>query len=644
MTIASEPNRAPGATVLAPGLTDPPLDRRAAPPIRAVRLGPSEVVVEHRAAATYLRSPHPLAAYPNKLTERLEHWARCTPDCTFIAERDVAGDWRELTYAQTLNLVRRVGQALIDRGLSSDRPLVILSGNDIEHAILGLAALYVGIAYAPISPAYSIISEDLGKLRQIIDLLTPGLVFAADGSHFGRALETVIAPHIDVAVTRKGTLQRSVTPFSELADTSATSAVDAAHHAVQLDTIAKFLFTSGSTGAPKAVINTQRMLCSNQAMIRAAMAFMQDEPPVVLDWSPWHHTAGGNHNVGLVLYNGGTFYIDEGKPTPAGIATTIRNLRDIAPTWYFNVPKGFDALVSHLRVDPLLRQNFFSRLRILFYAGAGMSRPVWDEMQQLAVDTCGERILFLTSLGATETAPMAIVCTREVDRPGHIGVPAPGVELKLVACEDKLEARLRGPNITPGYWRQDHLTAGAFDEEGFYRLGDALKFVDPSDPGRGLLFDGRLAEDFKLATGTWVRVGPLRARCIDGCAPYVRDVVFAGHDRDQVSALIFPDLEACRSVAPELPEDAPPDVVFSHLKVRAKVAELLSAIDRNTTGSSNRISRAVLLVDPPSIDRGEITDKGTINQRAVLKHRAAVVEELYTVPASPRLIVLGPEV
>ena len=426
-------------------------------------------------------------------------------------------------------------------------------------------------------------------------------------------------------------------PGNAVFDARATQpppAVDAAHAKVGPDTIAKILFTSGSTGQPKGVINTQRMLCSNQAMIRCGLAFIADEPPVLVDWPPWNHTFGGNHDFGMVLDNGGSFYIDEGKPLPGAIEATVRNLRDIAPTIHLNVPKGFEMLLPYLRSDAALRERFFSRLKVLFYAGAGLAQHVRDELQELAIATTGERIIFLSSLGSTETAPAALACTWESERTGNIGLPMRGVELKLVPAGGKLEARLKGPNITPGYWRAPKLTADAFDDEGFYKIGDALKFDDPADPAKGLMFDGRIAEDFKLATGTWVSVGPLRAQFIAHCAPLVRDVVIAGPDRNDITALVFPDLDACRALAAGLAADAPLTAVLGHAGVRDEFARRLETLARTSTGNSNCVCRAILLADPPSLDVGEVTDKGSINQRAVLAHRAALVEKLYS-PTPP---------
>ncbi len=612
----------------------------SAAPFRPVRLGPRDYLIERKPDGTiYIRSPHKLGPYVTKITERLEHWAEKAPDRVFLAQRDERGNWRKITYGETLKATRAIGEALLKRNVSAERPIVILSGNDIEHALLGLAAMYVGVPYVPISPAYSLISDDFGKLKHVFNLLTPGLVFAADGKIFERAITSVVPADMDVIVTRNPPAGRKTTLIADLLATKPTQAVDAAYAKVGPDTIAKILFTSGSTGMPKGVINSQRMWCSNQAMIQTQLVFFLDEPPVILDWSPWHHTASGNHNFGFVLYNGGTYYIDEGKPAPGAIETTVKNLHEIATNWYFTVPKGYEALLPYFRADAELRKIFFSRLKVLWFAGAALSQSVYDEMQELAQAGCGERILFLTGLGATETAPMALARMWQSKDSTNMGLPAPGVELKLVPNAGKLEARVRGPNIMPGYWREPELTAKSFDEEGFYKLGDALKFEDPNDPGAGLLFDGRVAEDFKLATGTWVSVGPLRARFLAHFEPYVRDVVIAGGDRDEIAALIFPALDAVRQFAGAA-ADAPMDKVLNEPRVMNEFRARLISLAKSATGSSNRICRAILLAELPSLDAGEMTDKGSINQRAVLSRRANLVEELYAPRPSPRVLAI----
>ncbi|MFI5012195.1 MAG: feruloyl-CoA synthase [Hyphomicrobiales bacterium] len=608
-------------------------------PMRPVRLGEAGMILDKCADGTiYARSPVPLGPYPERLTERLTHWARLAPDRVFLAQRVADDDWRRLGYGEALVLIRRIGAALLARDLSPERPIAILSDNSIEHALLGLAAMHVGIPYAPISAAYSLMSSDFGKLKQILATLTPGLVFAANGRAFSRAIAAAAPADAEIVVVEQEPEGRRATSFADLAATKATPAVEAAHARTSPDTIAKFLFTSGSTGVPKGVINTQRMLCANQEMIAAHLAFLKDEPPVLVDWLPWNHTFGGNHNTGLAIYNGGSLYIDEGKPMPGAIERTVRNLREIAPTVYFNVPRGFEALVPYFRREKALRELFFSRLRLMFYAGAGLSQHVWDDLESLALETCGERIAMITGLGSTETAPSALFTTLRASQSGAVGVPLPGVEVKLAPVGDKLEGRVRGPSITPGYWREEATTRKAFDEEGYYRFGDALLFLDEKDEMKGFRFDGRISENFKLSTGTWVTVGPLRSAFLTAFAPYAKDVVIAGHDRDEVCAPVFPDIEACRALCPDIPASGDPAAVLRHEATRAKLSRLLADFGRAAKGSSTRIARLVLLEEPASIDANEITDKGSINQRAVLARRAALVDAVYATPRPPSVI------
>ncbi|MEP7367924.1 MAG: feruloyl-CoA synthase [Acidobacteriota bacterium] len=606
-------------------------------PFRDVRFGPRDVTVSRNGAATYVRPLHALGPYPEKLTEKLEHWAATTPDRVFMSQRDAAGNWQSLTYAQFRTAARKVAQALLDRPhISQERPIAILSGNDLDHAVLGFAAYYAGVPYAPISTAYSLVSSDHGKLRHIFNLLTPGMVFVSDGAPYRKALEAVLPPDAELVIAGDPAGIRS-TPFSTLLNTAETPAVARAHDAVTPDTIAKLLFTSGSTGTPKGVINTQRMLTSNQELVRGILRFVEDEPPVICDWLPWNHTFGGNHDVGFVLYNGGSFYIDEGRPTPSGMEATVRNLHDVGPNVFLSVPKGFETLIPYLKARPDFRERFFSRVKLLYYAGAGLLQPVWDEIQQLAVETCGHKIIMFTGLGSTETAPAAMFPGKDLRQAGDIGLPAPGVELKLVPSGDKLEARLRGPGVTPGYWRQPDLTRATFDEEGFYSLGDAFQFVDPDDVSKGFRFDGRIVEDFKLSTGTFVSAGPLRAQFLVHCAPYAQDAVIGGHERDFVTVLIFPALDACRALA-QLPATASASEIIEHPAVRQKFQSLLNELAKTATGSSGRIARAILLADPPSIDLHEVTDKGSINQGAVLRNRAELVSDLYSTRPSARVI------
>ena len=570
--------------------------------VRPVRLGPSGVTVRTTPEGIhYVSANQPLGDYPVKLTDRLDYWASHAPDRTLYAKRTASGEWRRVSYAEARGLARNIGQSLVNRGLTPERPIAILSGNDIEHALLCLGAMYAGVPFAPISTGYSLLSSDFAKLRYILDLVAPGLVFASSGRKFQRAIEATLPTGAELVVTEDPL--PGATKFSDLTSTSGPyTAVP-----VDGDTIVKFLFTSGSTGMPKGVINTQRMWCSNQAQIAACLPFLTDEPPVLVDWTPWNHTFGGNHDVGLIIYNGGTLYIDDGRPVPGAFEESVRNLREIATTFFLNVPRGFECLVPYLRSDKQLRETFFSRLKLMWYAGASLSQPVWDELDALSIETTGERVLMLTGLGSTETAPFAFAPREQVERAGMVGIPAPGMDVKLVPNEGKLEARVRGPNITPGYWRQEAITRASFDEEGFYKLGDALLFVDENDPDRGFAFDGRLAEDFKLSSGTWVSVGPLRAKFIHAAAPFAKDVVVAGHDRDYVSVIIIPDREATEEF----------------------YSRVLQDLAEQSTGSSNFIARATILTEPLSLDAHEVTDKGSINQRAVLAHRAALVEDLY---------------
>jgi feruloyl-CoA synthase len=597
--------------------------------------------MERRAdGAIIVRPDEPLGSYPRVLTERLIHWARIAPDRALAAKRQADGEWRYLTYAEALQKVRGIGQALLDRGLSAERPVAILSENDLEHLLLMFAGQHVGIPTASIAPAYSLLSTDFAKLEHVMRTITPGLVFVSNTGAYRRALDAVLDPATEIVFARGPSPSGNATLFDDLAATVPTAAVDRAHAAIAPDDIAKFLFSSGSTGLPKAVVNTHRMICSNQQMILQGFPFMGEQPPIVVDWMPWNHTAGGNHNTGMTLYNGGTLYIDDGNAT-FKIATTVANLREIAPTVYFNVPRGYEELLRYFREDRQLSENFFSRLNFMFYAGAGLAQPVWDAYRDMMSETRGERVLMASGLGATETSPMALQCTWDSEESGAIGIPMPGVEAKLIAIGAKLEIRVKGPNVTPGYWKNEELTRAAFDEEGYYKFGDAVRFVDPSDVNKGFMYDGRLKEDFKLASGTWVSVGPLRTQIIHAFAPYVTDVAIAGLNRNFLSMLVFPNVEACRSLAPELADAATPAQILRHGSVTTKFTELLESFAAQSTGNSNRVTRAILLEEPPSLDAGEITDKASLNQRAILERRAAVVEEMYSANPSARVLRLN---
>src|SRR6266516_2924708 len=451
-------------------------------PLRPISFGDPAVSIDRRDDGTiYLRPKIALGEYPLRLTDRLHHWAKTEPNRIFMAERAAGGLWRQISYAQLLASSRHIASGLLARGLSADKPVVILSGNSIDHALLAFGAFYAGIPFCPVSPAYSLISKDYGKLGFAMKLLTPGLVFADDAEKFAGALSANVPAEIEIVASRGEAPGRDVTMLADLLATPQHPGLDAAHDAIGPDTIAKFLLTSGSTGNPKAVINTQRMICANQVMLRETLAFLMDEPPVIVDWLPWNHTFGGNHNIGLTLFNGGSMYLDEGKPMPGGIEETVRNLREISPTVYFNVPKGYESLLPYLRDDKALRAKFFHRLHAMFFAGAALSPYVWNSLDQLAVQETGFRVPVLTGLGATETAPFFMSVRPDTSRSGHVGLPALGNDAKLLPNNGKIEVRAKGPNVTPGYWRQPELTAAAFDEEGFYKFGDALKPADPDD-------------------------------------------------------------------------------------------------------------------------------------------------------------------
>ena len=588
------------------------------------RVLPADMLFEQAADGTIrARSPHPLGPFPERITDRLEQWATTTPDRTFLAERDDQGDWRRLTYTGARGRVRHLAQSFINRGLSADRAIVILSGNSIEHALVALAAMYCGVPYAPVAPAYSLAVREFGTLRALLETMRPGLVFADNGARFERALGSVAARDVEIVTSTPASRLRT-TPLADLESTVVTSLVDAAHARVGPATVAKVLFTSGSTGRPKGVINTQRMLCANQEQVRTVMRVLTDAPPVLCDWLPWNHTFGGNHNFGIVLYNGGTLYIDDGRPVPERMATTIANLREVATTAYFNVPKGFEMVLPVLEGDPDFRHHFFSRLELLFFAAAGLRSEIADRFQALAIETRGAPVPWVTGLGATETAPFALCTGALISTTTLVGVPAPGLELKAAPVDGLLEARLAGPNITPGYWRNEALTRDAFDEEGFYKTGDVIAPKDPTDLGKGFMFQGRLTEDFKLSTGTWVRVGVLRARLLASLGEIVQDVVITAPNRDFVGALLFPNVAACRGLA--------------GADLRRRVVEGLTHFNGLHGSSSRTIERAMLLDVPPSIDAMEITDKGSLNQKAVLEHRSALVEALHAATGPDILI------
>lgn len=573
-----------------------------------------------------LRSQVELEAGPFRLTERLKYWAEHTPERTFIAQRNQQGEWEHLNYRDTYNQVCRLASFIQQTEVSVERPLAILSENSIEHGLMALAALHIGMPYSVVTAAYALRSTDYAKFRHVIETLTPGLIFVQNGRAFAPAIAAV-CPQVKVVAVNAAESGNLL--FSEALQTPVSPSIEEAHNQIQPETIAKILFTSGSTSVPKGVINTHGNISSNWRQITQTFPFFKNGGLTLIDWLPWNHTFGGNHNFGLTLYNGGTLYIDAGNPTPAGLQLTLQNLREIAPTVYFNVPKGFEELVHYLQTDPELSRFFFDKLLLLFYAGAGMPQHVWDALEQLAYETTGKRLLISTGLGMTEASPSCMFNIHYGSFSGMLGTPVPGLEMKLVPNAGKTEVRFRGPNLTPGYWRNPEATAKAFDQEGFYCTGDALKFVDETDPNAGFIFDGRISEDFKLDTGTWVSVGVLRAKFITEAQGLIQDVVITGHDRPFVGAIVFPELNYCRRLA-GLKMGTSLEQIVSNPVVLAALDDLLERFAKQSTGSSTLIKRAVFADFQLSMDKGEITDKGSINQRQVLANHPDLVEKIYT--------------
>ena len=608
----------------------------AKPPFNRLRFAEPLVDVERRGGGTVvLRSPRVLGAYPCHLGHHLRRWAGECPERIFLAERDRQEGWRTVRYRDMLGFVESLGQALLEHGLSAQRPLMVLSENSIDLAAMTLAAMYVGVPVVPVSPAYSLMSQSFAKLRAIAELVAPGMIYAREEQLYARALEAIRGRQTAL-VTSEATLP-GATSFASMLSAKPTDAVGQAFDRVNADDPAKILFTSGSTGEPKGVITTHRMLCANQQSIAQCWPFVEDSPPVIVDWLPWSHAFGANHNFNLILRNGGSLYIDGGKPVPGLIDKTVRNLREVSPTIYFNAPRGFDMLLPFLENDEALRESVFRRLDLLFYAGAVLPESLWSRLEAVSILARGERMRIVSSWGSTETTCTATCGHYAIERTGVIGIPAPGVEIMLTPSAAKMELRVRGTVVTPGYWKRPDLTAAAFDAEGFYKIGDAGRMDDPDDPSRGIVFDGRVAEDFKLLSGTWVHCGQVRVGTIAAASPVVQDAVVTGRDRTSIGLLVFLNAIAARSIAGDaslsLAELANND------RVRAHVARGLWAYNEDHGSSSTRIARFMLMPDLPSIDRGEITDKGYINQRAASEQRGDLIDRLYADPRAADVLL-----
>lgn len=580
-----------------------------------------------------LRSPEPLAPPVRCIGEWLERWARETPSALAAAEPAPGGGWRTLTWAALRQQVGRVAQGLIDLRLPKGAPVVVLSDNALDHLVLLLAGMHIGQPVCTVSSGYCrLAGGEFSRIHGILAALQPALVYAQDAATYAPALAGAPVRPVQVYSAGAETVPGALA-FATLAATPETPAVMRAFAEVQPETHAKYLLTSGSTGHPKVVINTHRMLCANQQMIAQTLRFLAHEKPVLLDWLPWSHTFGGNHNTNLVLAHGGTLYIDDGRPLPGAIDRTIAHLRDplhgVQPTVYFNVPKGYEMMLPALEADEALARRFFERLRMVFYAGAGMPDSTWKRLEAVAARVRPTPVWFTTSWGSTETAPGVTFAHWKLDRAGVIGLPMPGAELKFVPVDGdpngKLEMRVRGPNVFPGYRDNPEATAAAFDDEGYYRIGDAGHLLDDADPSRGVVFNGRVAEDFKLTSGTWVSVGTLRLRVVAAMAPMVQDAVITGHDRAHIGVLLFLS-EAGRQLPPE--------------DLAAHVRRGLHALHDHAGGSSQAPTRALVLPDAPSMAAGEITDKGYINQRLTLARRAAAVQALHDEPPGAGVVTL----
>lgn len=608
-------------------------------PFKPIEFLSRDIKVERRGDGTVvLQSNHPLKPCARHIPALLAKWAKEAPDRLWLAQRRGPDrDWLKLTYAEAKKQVDAVTQALLDRGFGPDRPVMILSSNSIEFALLTLAAMQARAPVAPVSPAYSVMSSDHAKLKYVFDLIKPGLVFVQNGEIYARALasldlEGVLLVHVDKPPQIKPTPQRQPLPWSELVATKPTEAVTRSVAMIEPKTVGKFLFTSGSTGMPKAVINTQEMMCANVAMMSMARIRKSTDPaPVMLDWLPWNHTMGGNATFQGNLHEGGTTWIDDGKPLPGLFEETLRNLREVSPTSFSNVPAGYAMLATALEKDESLARRFFKNINVLSYGGATLPNDLYERMETLAVKHTGYRIPFTTGWGSTETAPTATSVHWASDRVGLVGLPYPGVQLKMVPTgeDGRYELRLKSVIVTPGYFRRPDLTAEMCDEEGFYKIGDAGRFVDPEDPSWGLIFDGRVVEDFKLTSGTFVLVGTLRTTAIAAATPVLQDAVVCGQDRDYVGLLGFPNMAACRRLAGDEEARLTAEELLAHPAVVGAVRDGLAGMNAGSKGSSMRVRRVLLMAEPPAVDGHEITDKGYINQRATLERRRALVEKLY---------------
>lgn len=612
------------------------------PAFRHVNYAERRVDIERREdGSMILRNPHPIGEPASNLIEPLRKWAVERADRVWLGKRrapepgQTYGDWETVTYAEANDRVNALAQGMLDRGLGPDAPLMILSGNSIEHALMTYAAILAGTPAVPVSPSYSLMSSDHEKLKYVVGLIEPKMILVQDSRPFEKALAALDLDGVTV-VACEGPCDIT---YADLVATQPTDAVEESYKRLNWDMVAKYLFTSGSTGMPKAVITTHRMMCVNSVMAKNLIIEEEgEEPPTLLNWLPWNHCFGGNAVLNNLLTSGGTLYIDGGRPVPGAFEETLQNLREISPTTYSTVPAAYGMLVPALEEDDALARNFFAKLKFLSYGGAALAQDLYDRLQAVAIRIIGERLILSSGYGATETAPTIMNVHWETERMGLLGLPLPGIEIKLVPTGSKLEVRVKGDCITPGYYKNPEKTAEAFDEEGFYKLGDAAKFVNPDDPAEGLVFDGRVVEDFKLSTGTWVSAGRLRVQAVESSGGLLQDALVAGLDREYIGILGFPNVTACQACVGDHSLNV--EELVHHPKVLETLAEGLRFHNETNPGSSTRIKRALLMTEPPSVDKGELTDKGYINQSTALSRRADLVEKLYADPPGNDVVVL----
>lgn len=590
-----------------------------------------------------LRDPRGLATPKRSIIDYLMHWSEYAPERAMLCARDGKGGWDEITYGEMRISAASFAQFLIDQAIGPEQRIVILSGNSIEHAIVALGAMMAGVAYVPVSPAYALMPGGRGKLKSVFDTVHPSLIFAQNGRLFESAIEDNRTKGVPVICAESLPDGRPYTLLDRILETKATADVERAYKQTTPDTTAKILFSSGSTGWPKGVINTQQMLCTNMAMCDAMWTDEENSFPYeTVNWMPWNHTMAGNGLFNRSLRQGGTYYIDDGRPLPGEFSKTVANLREISPHSYSDVPAGYAMLTDAMEQDSGLRDSFFKNLRFVQYAGASLPLEVWRRFQKLSVMARGVRMPFLTGYGCTETGPLITQLYWPVEGSGFIGIPVAGVELKLLKVdENRFEARARGPNVTPGYLAEAQLTEDAFDKDGFYRTGDAVAFVDTQDMSRGLRFDSRIVEDFKLLSGTFVAVGAVRANVVSALSPYATDIVVTGENRSYIGALVWLNVAACQRLLPEDERNVSAEALVKMPVIRNAITEKLLSYNKDNPASSTRIERAIILTEPPSSEHNEITDKGYINQRAVLNRRADDVKQLYAEGAAGSVISLS---